>query len=509
MQSGASEYDALKLINYIRAEVSIGRDHRSLIAEISSSSSSVSSPPPSQSPPAVTWNDDYYLTPVLENDEYLLHDWEDIHCSGGNTSNSIVNADNAAAAAAAAAAEAASLLEDMRQLALEDPSVRELLLSSQGANVGDEVDNKATSSSRHPDEKEKEDIDARYFDSYSFFDIHRTMLSDKVRTDAYLNALERNPLLLKGATVLDVGCGTGVLSMFAARGGAAQVIAVDGSPEMASFARKICAANGFGGEVCDRIGVVSSKLELVESLPGINTPDGKVDVLVSEWMGYALLFESMLDSVLIARDRFLRPGGAILPDIANIYVAAADSGAAGLEFWNNVYGLDMSVVGQSLRTAALKDASVCIVKPDHLISEGKLLVSLDVATMKPSDQDFTAEFELKPGAGPRVCTALILWFDTLFSDRFCKETPVTLPTGPYDTPTHWAQTVLELPTPVTMAPAAVALPGVAFSLKGRISMARRKGRHRTLDISVEYRPVYADGTEGEFKVQLYAMGVGL
>ena len=33
-----------------------------------------------------------------------------------------------------------------------------------------------------------------------------------------------------------------------------------------------------------------------------------MDVLVSEWMGYALLFESMLDSVLVARDRFLRPG---------------------------------------------------------------------------------------------------------------------------------------------------------------------------------------------------------
>ena len=64
----------------------------------------------------------------------------------------------------------------------------------------------------------------------------------------------------------------------------------------------------------------------------------RVDVLVSEWMGYALLFESMLDSVLHARDRWLRPGGAVLPDLANLYVAAAGEGATGMDFWKDVYG---------------------------------------------------------------------------------------------------------------------------------------------------------------------------
>lgn len=43
-----------------------------------------------------------------------------------------------------------------------------------------------------------------------------------------------------------------------------------------------------------------------------------VDVLVSEWMGYCLLYESMLSSVLYARDQFLKPGGAILPDTATM-----------------------------------------------------------------------------------------------------------------------------------------------------------------------------------------------
>lgn len=43
-----------------------------------------------------------------------------------------------------------------------------------------------------------------------------------------------------------------------------------------------------------------------------------VDVLVSEWMGYCLLYESMLSSVLYARDQFLKPGGAVLPDMATM-----------------------------------------------------------------------------------------------------------------------------------------------------------------------------------------------
>ncbi len=74
--------------------------------------------------------------------------------------------------------------------------------------------------------------------------------------------------------------------------------------------------------------ILHGKLEDLQALP-----IEKVDVIVSEWMGYALLFETMLDSVLCARDRFLKPGGAIMPDIAYIYLAGASSGATGSLFW--------------------------------------------------------------------------------------------------------------------------------------------------------------------------------
>lgn len=165
-------------------------------------------------------------------------------------------------------------------------------------------------------------VDSSYFDSYSYFDIHRDMLGDVPRTSTYREALECNPGLMSGARVLDVGCGTGILSLFAARGGAAAVVGVDGSERMAATAAALAADNGFGkkpGDADDasaRVRTVAGKVEELASLP-----IEKFDVLVSEWMGYFLLFESMLDTVLYARDRFLKPGGAILPDIATMHIA--------------------------------------------------------------------------------------------------------------------------------------------------------------------------------------------
>ena len=49
----------------------------------------------------------------------------------------------------------------------------------------------------------------------------------------------------------------------------------------------------------------------------------KVDIIISEWMGYFLLRESMLDTVLHARDKFLKPGGALYPSHARLYMAPA------------------------------------------------------------------------------------------------------------------------------------------------------------------------------------------
>jgi protein arginine N-methyltransferase 1 len=99
-----------------------------------------------------------------------------------------------------------------------------------------------------------------------------------------------NKHLFKDKIVLDVGCGTGILSMFAAKAGAKQVYGVDMSG-IVEQAKKIIAKNGFA----DKITVIRGKIE------EITLPVPKVDIIISEWMGYCLFYESMLDSVLYAR----------------------------------------------------------------------------------------------------------------------------------------------------------------------------------------------------------------
>jgi len=147
-----------------------------------------------------------------------------------------------------------------------------------------------------------------YADSYGHFGIHgnifpasyllilcaEEMLKDTVRTLSYRNAIYQNSHLFANKVVLDVGCGTGILSMFCIKAGAKHVIGVDMS-NIIDQARKIVALNG----MADKITLLKGKMEEV------TLPFPQVDIIVSEWMGYFLLYESMLDTVLWARDRYL------------------------------------------------------------------------------------------------------------------------------------------------------------------------------------------------------------
>jgi type I protein arginine methyltransferase len=86
-------------------------------------------------------------------------------------------------------------------------------------------------------------------------------------------------------------------------------------------AKEIVAANGMSNTIT----LLQGRMEEVE-MPLKHMPGGKVDIIISEWMGYFLLYESMLDTVLYARDKFLTHGGKIFPDKATIYMAAIEDG---------------------------------------------------------------------------------------------------------------------------------------------------------------------------------------
>lgn len=98
--------------------------------------------------------------------------------------------------------------------------------------------------------------------------------------------------------------------------------------------------------------------------------------------------------------RFLKPGGAVLPDLATLHVAGGGAGAGGLAFWDDVYGFDMSPVAAALQQAALRDAVVAPVRAEDLVTPSMPLRSFDLATMAPGDADFTADFRLQPEVRP-------------------------------------------------------------------------------------------------------------
>merc|ERR1712070_420541 len=150
---------------------------------------------------------------------------------------------------------------------------------------------------------------ANYFCEYAYLYHQMDMLEDSHRTGSYYTAIVSNPACFEDKVVLDVGAGTCVLAIFAAQAGAKQVYAVEAT-DMAKRAKRIVDANGLG----DKIRVIQGTMETI-TLPE------KVDIIVSEWMGYLLLRESMLDSVLLARDRWLKPDGAMFPSHAKLFLA--------------------------------------------------------------------------------------------------------------------------------------------------------------------------------------------
>lgn len=224
----------------------------------------------------------------------------------------------------------------------------------------------------------------------------------------------------------DVGCGTGILCMFAAKAGAKLVIGVDMS-NIIDQARIIIKDNNFE----DKIVLIKGKME------DVVLPVDKVDIIISEWMGYALLYETMLNTVLYARDRYLSPGGLIFPDKATMYLAGIEDGEYMKEkigFWDNVYGFNMS----SIKDIAIREPLVDIVSAKAVVTNQCAFRKIDLYTVQVSDLTFEVPFELVSDCSDYV-HALVCYFDVEFSACHKK---VQFGTGPHDHYTHWKQVLL-------------------------------------------------------------------
>ncbi|KAI0629795.1 S-adenosyl-L-methionine-dependent methyltransferase [Trametes polyzona] len=381
------------------------------------------------------------------------------------------------------------------------------------AGLADELKNTSVSTTTHAAVPLRDD-DSHYFQSYAENDIHSVMIQDKVRTATYAKYILSNPEVFRDAVVMDVGCGTGILSLFAAKAGAKRVFAIDAS-DIAEKAAQIVKDN----ELDNIITVIRGKVE------DIKLPDGydHVDIIVSEWMGYALLYESMLDSVLNARDRFLRPEGVMAPSQCKMMFALCEAGELFKErigFWSDIYGFDLSAMAKGVYDEAVVD----VVGPETVLSQPVVVKDLFLGNITQKQLDFSSPFTVISTAERRTKVhAFVLYFDTFFTNTgepvpedtdvyivrdgdpvLAEVWPVggrphqprrmstgeqlkgkgrpkvtSFSTGPASVPTHWKQTVFFLRDPITA--------GEGTVVEGTFKCRKSEDNSRELDVEIHYR----------------------
>ncbi|XP_026176081.1 protein arginine N-methyltransferase 3 isoform X2 [Mastacembelus armatus] len=439
------DYSYIKMINFIRST--------------KCDASSLTGLPDAPLP----WDSESFLRPVLQDDPLLQSDPEELCGSGGSRVSACqlsgAESHDTLLRRAQGAEDRARRSEEALARAMDD--LHKLKLLAQGLVLNAET---SRSGNLGTVAELREDEDEAYFSSYGHYGIHEEMLKDKVRTESYRDFMYHNPDLFKNKVVLDVGCGTGILSMFAARAGAKKVISVDQS-EIIYQAMDIVRSN----HLEDKITLIKGRIE------DVSLPVEKVDIIISEWMGYFLLFESMLDSVLYARDLYLADGGSVYPDLCNISLAAvgdAQKHQDRIAFWDDVYGFNMAC----MKKAVVPEAVVEVVKADVVISEPTVVQTVDCNTVQLSELEFASDFCLRI-TKTTDCTAIVGYFD-IFFDKGCSN-KVIFSTGPQATKTHWKQTVFLLERPISVQ--------AGEELQGKITVRKNKKDPRSLLVTFDLR----------------------
>ncbi|KFW62672.1 Protein arginine N-methyltransferase 3, partial [Pygoscelis adeliae] len=434
---GLDFYGYVKLINFVR-----------LKKPTAAYLSSLSSPLP--------WEGEEYLKPELEDDLLLQFDIEDL-CEPANVLPSnglndtvmlleqLKHAEHRARLAEAALARAQDDLQKMKQFAQDFVMNADVRSSSSSSAIADL----------------QEDEDGVYFSSYGHYGIHEEMLKDKVRTESYRDFIYQNPHIFK-----DKVEGIFVLGDFAAS-------FVNKKP---SRAKQLCEEVNFLSIAILVLNKLDNIIILVKGrIEEVDLPVEKVDVIISEWMGYFLLFESMLDSVIYAKDKYLAEGGSVYPDVCTISLVAVgdmNKHVDKLLFWEDVYGFDMSC----MKAAVIPEAVVEVLDPNTLISTASVIKHIDCNTASTPDLEFSSDFTL-PITTSTKCTAVAGYFD-IFFEKNCHN-KVLFSTGPQCTKTHWKQTVflLEKPIPVEAGEA----------LRGKVTVRKNRKDPRSLFITLSVK----------------------
>ncbi len=258
---------------------------------------------------------------------------------------------------------------------------------------------------------------------------HFTMLNDDARNQAYDRAIRA--AVRPGDHVLEIGTGSGILAMMAARAGAARVTTCEANPALAAVAAEIVARNGYA----DRVSIVprkSTELEVGRDLPR------PADLLVMEIFDAVLLGEGVLPSLADARARLLAPDARVLPRGARVFAAAIEMpGLRRVHPIRDVAGFDLSPfavfadpVGQMVELAS---------EPHRLLTAATPIFDFDFARPVPMSGETRVTLA---ATADGTAHAVALWYDLDLADG------VGMTTAPGVARNHWKQAVTFLPVDV-------------------------------------------------------------
>ncbi|XP_016377550.1 histone-arginine methyltransferase CARM1-like isoform X1 [Sinocyclocheilus rhinocerous] len=279
----------------------------------------------------------------------------------------------------------------------------------------------------------------QYFQFYGCLSQQQNMLQDYLRTATYQKAILLNDVDFRDKVVLDVGCGTGILSFFAVQAGAKKVYAVEGS-SVAKYAEILVQTNNLS----NKITVLSGKIEEV------CCPE-KVDVIISEPMGYMLLNERMLESYLHAKN-WLKPKGMMFPTQGDIHLAPFTDEQLYMEhharshFWNQrcFYGVNLSGLLSSAVDEFFRQPIVDTFDMQVLMARS---VKYTINFLEAKEEDLHRleipfVFKLLQSG---LIHGLAFWFDVAFVG---SRMTVWLSTAPNEPLTQWYQVRCLLQTPL-------------------------------------------------------------
>ena len=246
------------------------------------------------------------------------------------------------------------------------------------------------------------------------YEHYYAMLADKVRMDAYRQAIFKT--VKPDDVVVDLGAGTGLLSIWAIQAGASKVYAIE-KTDAIDLARRIAVANN----CIDKI-VFINENSMDTVLPE------KVDVLLSETLGSFGVDENTLPFIIDARNRFLKKGGTLIPHQLDIYAAAVEDTHSyqKLDFWRHIPDINFTPAFDLFSQKIMIET----VDKKGLLSEPVLIASLDLNILTDSSFAACVHMHIKKAG---TLHGVAGWFYA----QLCND--VSIDTSPFKPSTHWQQ----------------------------------------------------------------------